>query len=283
MSDTDDDRRLHEAFAALEPAPAATARMQVRVVAAHDARPRSLWLEWWSLLRARPVANGALMAVAAVLLFFLTPLGVLPALLQRGSGPGPLAMRDSAPVPMAKPPSHADSPLIAAAIALEEQLERFHDGVDTFRKLPLNSKKNIDRATKLLNDLADGEQGLGTQVQALVQAVAGTRDQQNASVEVIRAKAEELKSRAVAFQQLLTQFEAMGVAASELNAKLQSSGPAEVDLAAALAALAAQAETLMGNARAQDFDDVARLGDGLKQQLNAMRKRLEGGDTQTSS
>ncbi len=283
MSSTEEDRKLSEAFAALEPAPATVARMQVRVVAGHDARPRSLWLEWWSLLRARPLANGALMAVAAVLLFFLTPLGALPALLQRGSGPNPLAMRESPALPMAKPPSHADSPLVAAAIALEEQLQRFHDGVDTFHKLPLTSKKNIDRATKMLNDLADGEQSLGTQVQALVQAVAGTRDQQNVSVEVIRAKAEELKSRAVAFQHLLTQFEAMGVAAAELNAKLQASGPAEVDLAAALTALAGQAETLMGSARAQDFDDVARLGDGLKQQLNAMRKRLERGDTQTSS
>jgi hypothetical protein len=84
---TDEDLKLTEAFGALTPAPATQARMQVRIVAAYDARPRSLAREWWSLLRARPFTHGGLIALAAMILFFTTPLGALAGLLRRcGAG-----------------------------------------------------------------------------------------------------------------------------------------------------------------------------------------------------
>lgn len=81
---TEEDLKLAEAFGALAPSPIRQARMQVRILEGHAARPRSLVLEWWSLLRARPIANGALIAVAAAILFFTTPLGALPGLLRGG-------------------------------------------------------------------------------------------------------------------------------------------------------------------------------------------------------
>ncbi len=79
-----DDQQMSALFEVLTPAPARQARMQVRVLAGHEARPRSIALEWWSLLRARPVTNGALMAAAALILVFTSPLGALASLL-RGS------------------------------------------------------------------------------------------------------------------------------------------------------------------------------------------------------
>jgi hypothetical protein len=78
----EDDTRLREAFTALSPTADAVARMQVRVIEGHEKRTRSLWLEWWSLLRARPIANGALVAAAALILYFTTPLGLVPGLLR---------------------------------------------------------------------------------------------------------------------------------------------------------------------------------------------------------
>ncbi len=78
-----EDQKLTEAFVELSPEPVRVARMQVRVVAGYDARPKSLALEWWSLLRARPLTNGALMAAAALILFFTTPMGALAGLLGR--------------------------------------------------------------------------------------------------------------------------------------------------------------------------------------------------------
>jgi hypothetical protein len=84
----EDDGRLREAFAALAPEADTVARMQVRVLDGHERRSRSIWREWWSLLRARPLANGALIAAAALILYFTTPLGLVPGLLrQTGAEP----------------------------------------------------------------------------------------------------------------------------------------------------------------------------------------------------
>jgi len=76
----EEDRKLTGAYAALEPDAPARARMQVRVLDGHERRPRSLWREWLNLLRARPIANGALIAAAAVILWVTTPLGAIPLL-----------------------------------------------------------------------------------------------------------------------------------------------------------------------------------------------------------
>jgi hypothetical protein len=78
-------------FGVLTPAPARQARLQVRTLEGYEARPRSLALEWWSLFRARPIANGALIAVAALILVFTTPLGALAELLGRTPLRGSLA------------------------------------------------------------------------------------------------------------------------------------------------------------------------------------------------
>ena len=170
-----------------------------------------------------------------------------------------------------------DSALITAAIELDAELARFHGSVEAFQKLPLSSKKHLDRAAQALNALADSEAKLGTHVQALVQAVAATREGQAAQLDVIRAKAESLKTRSVAFQELVAQFESLGSGAASLNAKLQAGGgaelPAVVDEVAALAARAGSLNTL---AREKDFEDVAHMADGLRQQLEALAGKLKG-------
>jgi hypothetical protein len=76
----EEDGRLRGAFDTLSPSADAVARMEVRVLEGHEKRSQSLWSEWWNLLRARPIANGALVAAAALILFFTTPLSLLPGL-----------------------------------------------------------------------------------------------------------------------------------------------------------------------------------------------------------
>jgi chromosome segregation ATPase len=166
------------------------------------------------------------------------------------------------------------SVLISAATELDAELTRFHEAVEAFQKLPLGTKKHLDRATKVLNELAESEQKLGTHVQALVQAVAATREGQSAQLDVIRAKAESLKSRSVEFQQLIAQFETLGTGAAALNAKLQGPGQDLSAVADEVVALAEKAESLTALAREKDFEDVAHMVDGLRQQLSALAGKL---------
>ncbi len=173
--------------------------------------------------------------------------------------------------------SDPKSELVAAATDLDAELQRFEEGVAAFTRLQLSSKKNLDRAGKMLEELATSEQSMGTQIQALVQAIAGTRDRQLERVAVIREKAEQLKNRSIEFRDLILQFEALGTGASELNTKLQQPAPAVVDVADDVAALAGRAEQLVAVSKDKGFDDVAHLADGLRQQLQALQHKLAAG------
>ena len=87
MTPHPDDRRLSEAFGALEPSPPQVARLQSEVLAGYEARSRSLVREWLDLLRARPVAHTAWLSAAVVILLFTTPVGAFANLLLRSLSP----------------------------------------------------------------------------------------------------------------------------------------------------------------------------------------------------
>ena len=179
------------------------------------------------------------------------------------------------------------SELVNAAEALDAELNRFEDASTSLRKLSLNSQKNLERATRSLNELAEVEESLGKQVQVLVAAIAGVRERQLAQVEEVRVKAEEIKSRSVTFQQLLEQFKVLGAGAAGLNERLQKVTPGEgnslTELFEEMGELAAKAQSLAELAGEQDYDDVARLADGLRQQLLSVRGKLKQLDTRLPS
>lgn len=169
------------------------------------------------------------------------------------------------------------SQLAAAAEAVEAELQRFEAASAAFEKLALNSQKNLERATRALDELAGGEQRIIEKVQALVASIGTVRDRQMAQVEPIRAKAEALKARTVIFQALEQDLRSLGEAASELSAKLKQTQEAAPppELEAELGELATKAKDLAERAKREDFDDLSRVADGLRQQLLALRAKLK--------
>lgn len=84
-------------FDVLSPSEAQVSRMQVRVVEGYEARPKSLWREWLGMLQARPVKNGVLVAMAAALVLFGSPvLGLLTAAAKRSETKVTSVMRHEA-------------------------------------------------------------------------------------------------------------------------------------------------------------------------------------------
>jgi hypothetical protein len=166
------------------------------------------------------------------------------------------------------------SDLVVAAETLDAELRQFDDEVATFTRLALSSKKGLERGRELLEALAAAEDRASQQVQALVQAVASTSQKQGARIDAVRAKAEELARRTGEYEALISQFEALGAGASALNAKLQGE-PVAVELDAEIGALVSKSEALVAQARAQNFDDVVHLADALRQQVTAIRGKLQ--------
>lgn len=168
-----------------------------------------------------------------------------------------------------------ESALVAATAVVEVELERFEDATAAFSKISLNSAKNVERAGKALNDLADGEQRVVDGLQLLVKAIGSVRDRQLAQVEMSKVKAEEVRARSAIFRALEKELLALGEGASAVSAKLKNPGDASVDLEAEMGELADKAKRVAERATSEDFDDLSRVADGLRQQILAARSKLK--------
>ncbi|MFL5348941.1 MAG: hypothetical protein ACJ8AT_29430 [Hyalangium sp.] len=182
------------------------------------------------------------------------------------------------------------SELVAAAEALDSQLTRFESLADQFHKTPLNSEKSLERASKLLRDVAEQDQVLNASVSALVAAVTGARDRQQKHAEAVNARAQELQQRAETFKSLLERYGALGQSAAELNQRMQEfaaqrakaqTPEQNVEILGTLDALnermgqvAEEAQSVTQLADEQDFSDVGRQADSLRQQLLSARNKL---------
>ncbi len=184
--------------------------------------------------------------------------------------------------------SHSE--LVAAAEALDSQLTRFESLADQFRKAPLDSEKSLERASKLLRDVAEQDQVLNASVSALVAAVTAARDRQQANAESVNAHAQELQQRAETFKSLLERFGALGQSAAELNQRMQEfaaqrakaqSSEQNAEIISTLDALnermgqvAEEAQSVTQLAEEQDFTDIGRQAESLRQQLLSARNKL---------
>ena len=193
--------------------------------------------------------------------------------------------------PMSKRDKSPSSELVAAAESLDAQLTRFESLAEQFRNAPLNSEKALERASKLLRDVAEQDQQLNASVSALVAAVTKTRDRQQVQAESVNARAQDLQQRAEAFKVLLERYGALGQSAAELNQRMQDfaaqraktpSGEQSAEVLGILDALnermgqvadEAQAVTKLGEE--QDFTDIGRQADSLRQQLLSARNKLQ--------
>jgi hypothetical protein len=150
---------------------------------------------------------------------------------------------------------------------------------------------HLERASKLLREVAEQDQELNASVSALVAAVTKTRDRQQVQAESVNAHAQELQQRAEAFKVLLERYGALGQSAAELNQRMQDfatqrakaqSSEQEAEVLGILDALnermgqvadEAQAVTKLGEE--QDFTDIGRQADSLRQQLLSARNKLQ--------
>lgn len=191
---------------------------------------------------------------------------------------------------MSKRDKSPSSELVAAAEALESQLTRFESLADQLHKSPLNSEKSLERASKLLRDVAEQDQVLNASVSALVAAVTAARDRQQTQAEAVNARAEELQQRAETFKSLLERYGELGKSAAELNQRMQEfaakraqaqTPEQNAELIGTLDALnermvqvADEAQSVTKLAEEQDFTDVGRQADSLRQQLLSARNKL---------
>jgi DNA repair exonuclease SbcCD ATPase subunit len=169
--------------------------------------------------------------------------------------------------------------IVRAAQALEDELQKLEALSRTVGKLRLDSEKNISKAAKGLNEAASMPERLGEKLRALAAAMQEMQQRQQAALEPLTARATEIQQRMQRLGEHMQAFAKLGEAAGQLTALLQSepreSPSAGLEQAEAqLAQIAEGARALFEQARADDFPDVARQADALKQRIASLRGRL---------
>jgi len=171
------------------------------------------------------------------------------------------------------------SVLVDAARALEAELLNLESMTRAARKLPLNTEKNITRAAKELEEVLGLPERMAAGLQALASAMATMQARQEAALEPLAAFAAQIQARHQRLSEHMQAYAALGSAAAEVTARIQSTEGDRAavlsDVEAQLTRIAANAKALFDAAHADDFPELARDADALKQRASSLRRRLD--------
>ena len=169
------------------------------------------------------------------------------------------------------------SEIVRAAEAMETEMVRLESIAWAARKARLDSEKTIAKAAAELNEAVAMPQRLAERLQALAAAMGRMQERQQAALEPLTAFAAAIQQRMARLSQHMEAFATLGKTAAEVNAQLAGASAEPSARAVAetrLQEIADGARALFEAARDDDFPEIAREADLLKQRMAALRKRL---------
>jgi len=179
---------------------------------------------------------------------------------------------------MAKPPKPVPE-IVRAAEELEIEMARLESIARAAKKARLDSEKNIAKAAGDLSEAVAMPARLAERLQGLSAAMARLQERQQAALQPLAAFAAEIQQRTLRLGQHMEAFATLGRAAGEVSAALASATDVSDEAArgaaqARLQDLADGARALFEAARDDDFPEIAREADVLKQRMASLRNRL---------
>ena len=181
--------------------------------------------------------------------------------------------------------------LVTAAEAVETEMRRLEELSAQTCRTKLNSEKGIARAAKELTETMEQQRRLAGTLTAFGEVIARVQRREQAALEPINRHAAQIQQRMTRLAEHTQAYGALGLKANELAKLLQGlaakepeEGGAEspeerrtrvlLEVEERFASLFEEAKALAELARAEDFGDVEREADALKQKMQAMRSRL---------
>lgn len=169
--------------------------------------------------------------------------------------------------------------IVRAAEALEAELVKLEILSRAVRKLRLDSEKSIARAAKELNEALAVPERLAAGLQGLAAAMQQMQTRQQAALEPLAEGAAEIQRRMGRLSEHLQAFAALGEAAARVTSMLQAGNGDQAALfgqaRSELTRIGEGARALLEAARGDDFPEVARDAEALKQRVQALKKKLE--------
>lgn len=188
---------------------------------------------------------------------------------------------------VAKNPAKKESPLVLAAAELDEELRRYDALAEEAKRSHINSGKTLERAVRVVQESTAHNESVHEKLRGLVTQIEEARKRQVESLNVLLEAAQRAQARSQQYEALLERFSALGESARHVNtlaveadAKRQA-GAAEPaflqgldDVQTQMAAVVAEAEALVVLATEQEWTDLERQADSVRQQVLAAKNKL---------
>jgi hypothetical protein len=180
-----------------------------------------------------------------------------------------------------------DSPLVAAAAAVDEELRAYDTLAEEARRLDIEGEKGLKRATAIIQDSASRQDRIQERLKALVDEIEHARTRQVESLTALLEAARTLEVRSRQHDEILRRFAALGESARHCNelavslSQRRAAGLTDSEMVAGLveiqtsmAAVVGEAEALTTRAQSDNWPDLARQVDSVRQQVLAAKNKL---------
>lgn len=175
------------------------------------------------------------------------------------------------------------SELVEAAEAIETDVSRLEAFADNAKRTKLNGEKAIARAARELAEAMKQQEKLGESLRELTEVIGRTQERQHAALARLSAHATEIQQRMTRLTGYMERFGGLGAQAAEAAQLLQALPVAELggnhtaellEVDQRFTVLVADAKALADAALADEFGEIAREADALKQRIQALRGRV---------
>ena len=178
-------------------------------------------------------------------------------------------------------------PLVAAAAALDDELRGLTELARGTKGEALDGEKFMARATRALTASVDQQARIEQRLRELVAEIERARVAQQENIDVLVHVARDVEARAKSRDGLLARFGALGQSAGHVNvlavelSRRKSEGADDTEVLERLTAIelemagvVAEAEVLTEAAKAENWPEIARQADGVRQQMLAAKNKL---------
>lgn len=179
---------------------------------------------------------------------------------------------------------NADTPLLAAARALAENVVRFEAISRELERLPLNSEKSLQRARQGLEACSEHETKLAHSLRGFAEAMQAVQESQRQSMDRTAEAAQRVRERQEQRSELERRVAQLGAQAREVSQPVASlvEAPGEspdllaplAEVERRLAAVIEDAGSVNELARRGEWNDLERDTQSLREQLQALRNRV---------
>jgi hypothetical protein len=188
---------------------------------------------------------------------------------------------------LSKSPPKKESPLVLAAAALDEELRRYDSLADESSRSQINSAKTLERAVRLIQESTERNETVQDRLRGLVAEIEAARTRQVESLNTLLQAAQRTQARSEQYDSLLRRFAALGESARQVNAlavevdakRRADAGETEIlerlgAMETQMAGVVSEADALAVLASEQDWADLARQADAVRQQVLAAKNKI---------